>query len=239
MSTTDDGWAPRSDVATLVGVSISTLRKWVDAGDVRAERRGSIWYVSVDDAEQRAGKRDEEGDEPPEGADPAAQILHQAAVHLKQAHRHVETLHGPAVRLLGMLADENQRLRERCAQLEQRHIDMLGVYERSMTLEHERKLAEIATHASEERKQEAFRTLIRYAPVVATMVTSHLGGGAASLLREGALAQLVSELSDEQIQSIGMSGFLPAHAMALLVEVRKQVKNGKGQNTQERVSLPP
>src|SRR5580765_960902 len=164
MSAPDDGWAPRSEVASLVGVSITTLRKWVEAGDVRAERRGSVWYLSVDDAEQRAGKREESDNEPPEGADPAAQLLHQAGVHLKQAHRHVETLHGPAVKLLGMLADENQRLRDRCAQLEQRHIDMIGVYERSMTVEHERKLAEISMHASEERKQEAFRTLIRYAP---------------------------------------------------------------------------
>ncbi|HVW28904.1 MAG TPA: hypothetical protein VHC69_26245 [Polyangiaceae bacterium] len=139
-----------------------------------------------------------------------------------------------------MLAEENQRLRARCAELEQRHIQMLGVYERSMTLEHERKLAEIAVHKSEERKQEAFRTLIRYAPVVASMVTSHLGGGAAGApIREGALAQLIAELTDEQIQSIAASGALPAHAAALLVEVRRQVKNGKQENTQEGVGISP
>src|SRR5204863_1558380 len=85
------------------------------------------------------------------------QLLHQATLHLKQAHKHVETLHAPAERLLAMLAEENQRLRLRCAELEQRHIDMIGVYERSMTVEHERKLGEIATHASEERKQEVLR----------------------------------------------------------------------------------
>ena len=238
MAAQEDGWAPRTDVAALVGVSVSALRRWIEAGDVRAERRASVWFVNVEDAEKRAGKSD--GDEPPEGGDSSAQLLHQATNHLKQAHRHVETLHAPAERLLGMLAEENQRLRARCAELEQRHLDMLGVYERSMTLEHERKLAEIATHASEQRKQEAFRTLVRYAPVVATMVTSHLGGGAAAApIREGALVQLISELSDEQIQSIAGSGVLPNHAAALLMEVRKQVKNGNGKDTQEGVGFTP
>jgi len=55
-----------------------------------------------------------------------------------------------------MLAEENQRLRARCAQLEQRHLDMLGVYERSMTLEHERKISEIAMNASEQRSRKRF-----------------------------------------------------------------------------------
>ena len=233
MSGSDDGWAPRSDVATLVGVSVSALRRWIDAGDVRAERRGTVWFVSIEDAERRAAGK-AESDELPENADATAQLLHQATAHLRQAHRHNETLQGPAEKLLAMLAQENQRLRERCAQLEQRHLDMLGVYERSMTLEHERKLAEIATAASEQRKQEAFRTLIRYAPVVATMVTSHLGGGAAAApIREGALVQLVSELSDEQVKAIATSGVLPAHAAALLIEIRKQVKNGKAEDAQQ------
>lgn len=238
MSAPDDGWAPRTDVAALVGVSVSALRRWIDAGEVRAERRGAVWFVNVEDAESRAGKSG--GDEPPPEGDSSAQLLHQATAHLKQAHRHLETLHAPAEKLLGMLAEENQRLRARCAELEQRHIQMLGVYERSMTLEHERKLAEIAVHKSEERKQEAFRTLIRYAPVVASMVTSHFGGGgAAAPIREGALAQLIAELSDEQIQAIAASGALPAHAAALLVEVRRQVKNGKQENTQEGVGISP
>jgi hypothetical protein len=232
MSASDDGWAPRSDVAALVGVSVSALRRWIEAGDVRAERRGAVWFVSIEDAERRAGKA--ESDELPENADATAQLLQQATAHLRQAHRHNETLQGPAEKLLGMLAQENQRLRERCAQLEQRHLDMLSVYERSMTLEHERKIAEIATMASEQRKQEAFRTLIRYAPVVATMVTSHLGGGAAAApIREGALVQLVSELSDEQVQAIASSGVLPAHAAALLIEIRKQVNHGKAQDAEQ------
>jgi DNA-binding transcriptional MerR regulator len=234
MAATEDGWAPRSDVAALVGVSVSALRRWIEAGDVRAERRGSVWFVSVEDAERRAGKY--EAEEAPEGGGPAAQLLFQATAHLKQAHRHVETLQGPAEKLLAMLAEENQRLRARCAQLEQRHLDMLGVYERSMTLEHERKLSEIAMNASEQRKQEAFRTLVRYAPVVATMVASHVSGGAAAPVREGALAQLVAELSDEQVQAIAASGVLPSHAAALLVEVRKQVRDGQKQSTQEGVS---
>lgn len=232
MSVQDDGWAPRTEVATLVGVSVSTLRRWIDAGDVRAERRDAVWYANVEDAETRAGKSEASEPQPD---DPTAQLLHQANVHLKQAHKHVETLHGPAERLLAMLAEENQRLRVRCAELEQRHIDMLGVYERSMTLDHERKISEIATHASEERKQEAFRTLIRYAPVVATMVTSHLAGGTTTApLREGALVQLIAELTDDEVQRIASSGVLPDHATALLMEVRKQVKNGKEQSTQER-----
>ena len=105
-----------------------------------------------------------------------------------------------------------------------------------MTLEHERKLSEIAMNASEQRKQEAFRTLVRYAPVIATMVASHVGGGAAAPVREGALAQLVAELSDEQVQAIATSGVLPSHAAALLVEVRKQVRDGQKQSTQEGVS---
>lgn len=237
MPVPEDGWAPRTEVAATVGVSVSALRRWIDAGDVRAERRGSVWFVNVEDAETRAGKQE---NTEPSPDDPTAQLLHQATLHLKQAHKHVETLHGPAERLLAMLAEENQRLRLRCAELEQRHIDMIGVYERSMTVEHERKLGEIATHASEERKQEAFRTLIRYAPVVATMLTSHLGGGAAAApIREGMLVQLIAELTDEQIQSIATSGVLPAHAAALLMEVRKQVKNGKEENTQKGVALPP
>jgi len=232
MAATEDGWAPRSDVAALVGVSVSALRRWIEAGDVRAERRGSVWFVSVEDAERRAGKY--EAEEAPEGGGPTA-LLFQATAHLKQAHRHVETLQGPAEKLLSMLAEENQRLRARCAQLEQRHLDMLGVYERSMTLEHERKLSEIAMNASEQRKQEAFRTLVRYAPVIATMVASHVGGGAAAPVREGALAQLVAELSEEQVQAIAASGVLPSHAAALLVEVRKQVIDGQKQSTQEGV----
>src|SRR5205814_6495399 len=111
MAATEDGWAPRSDVAALVGVSVSALRRWIEAGDVRAERRGSVWFVSVEDAERRAGKY--ESEEPLESADSATQILHQATAHLKQAHRHIETLQGPAERLLAMLAEENQRLRAR------------------------------------------------------------------------------------------------------------------------------
>src|SRR5947207_2637217 len=71
MAAPEDGWAPRTDVAALVGVSVSALRRWIEAGDVRAERRASVWFVNVEDAEKRAGKSD--GDEPPGGggsADP-------------------------------------------------------------------------------------------------------------------------------------------------------------------------
>ena len=32
MAATEDGWAPRSDVAALVGVSVSALRRWIEAG---------------------------------------------------------------------------------------------------------------------------------------------------------------------------------------------------------------
>src|SRR5437016_1096576 len=113
MSPPDDGWAPRTEVASLVGVSVSALRRWIEAGDVRAERRWSVWYVNVEDAERRAGKYSDE--EPPDGVDGPSLLLHQANVHLKQAHRHVETLQAPAERLLAMLAEENQRLRVRCA----------------------------------------------------------------------------------------------------------------------------
>jgi hypothetical protein len=37
MAATEDGWAPRSDVAALVGVSVSALCRWIEASD-RAER---------------------------------------------------------------------------------------------------------------------------------------------------------------------------------------------------------
>src|SRR5258706_81884 len=73
MAATEDGWAPRSDVAALVGVSVSALRRWIEAGDVRAERRGSVRFVSVQDAERRAGKY--EAEEATHGGGPAARAL--------------------------------------------------------------------------------------------------------------------------------------------------------------------
>ncbi|NIT35491.1 MAG: hypothetical protein GTN49_03150, partial [candidate division Zixibacteria bacterium] len=91
----------------------------------------------------------------------------------------------PAKVLLSTLAEENQRLRARCAELENKHLEMLAVYEKAQQDEHARKLAELDAIARQRRLDEAFQTLQSYGPLVATMVGAHFLGDSAAPLQEG------------------------------------------------------
>lgn len=220
-----DEYAPRPDVASAIGVSIATLRRWIDAGEVRAEQRGRVWYVHFADAEKRNAERGDKDAGAP-ATDATSVAMANLAAALRQSHAHVATLQAPAKQLLECLAEENQRLRARCAELEQRHLDMLAVYERAQTDEHARKLAELDALSRQKRLDEAFGTLKDFGPLVATMLGAHFfGGDGAAPLQEGALRMALGELTDEQ--AAGLARGLPAHLGALILEIRKQIKDGK------------
>lgn len=232
----EPGYLPRSEVANLVGVSVSTVRRWVEAGDVRAEQRGGgTWFVHLDDAEQRraVGAGFTPNANANEPVDPQTQLFAQATKHFSQMGRYIDTLHGPAERLLKLLADENERLRDRCKMLEDRHVDNVTLYEKMVSEQHERHLSEMEATASQLRKTEAWKTLLHYAPTVATMVANHAGGAAvAGPIEEGALRQMVSELDSAQLQSIARA--MPPHMGALLVQVHKHTRGGRHDGTQEK-----
>ncbi len=215
----EDAFKPRADVATSLGVSTTTVKRWCDVGDVRAELRGRAWWVHWDDAQKRAADEDEKVTD---GI--AAAMAHMIGA-LKGTQQHVNSLQEPAKVLLSTLAEENQRLRARCAELENKHLEMLAVYEKAQQDEHARKLAELDAIARQRRLDEAFQTLQSYGPLVATMVGAHFLGDSAAPLQEGALREMLAEMDDEKAAALAST--LAPEKAATLLEIRKQVRDGK------------
>ena len=51
-----DSMLPRAEVARTCGVSLATIRRWHELGDIRAEKRGTCWFYSLEDALARANQ---------------------------------------------------------------------------------------------------------------------------------------------------------------------------------------
>ncbi len=74
------------------------------------------------------------------------------------------------------LIQENERLRARCSNLEDRHQQVITLQEELMTLHHERELNVLRASKAEQRKDHALAQLTTFAPVVLHKLSGHLHG---------------------------------------------------------------
>lgn len=221
-----------ADAVKLVGVTRGTLQRWITLGKVRAQRPGAgqAWQVWLEDVYEvfngSVSDRNDEDLEDELGAN--ATVYGQVVRALQQAHRHVEQLIAPAKTFLEGVAAENQRLRERNAQLEDKLLASADKYEQAMTLEHQRRQDEERERRSAMREQQVWEMVLKWGPTVATGMAGHFGLGN---VQEALLTTLVQQMPQEQF--IAFARHLPPEIYSVLERVRATAKKEQNTNGQQ------
>jgi excisionase family DNA binding protein len=211
-------WPTRAQAAKILRVSLMTIRRMQDRGELIGVRLDGEWRFDPADLDALRAASAELG---------AGDLLAATAGFAKQATAHAERLvtlvTEPASQLLEALTDENRSLRKRVANLEEKNAAMLEASEKALSLAHERALSQAAFDASNRRKERALDTIEAFVPHLVSGVMAKLAPGNFAA-QEHALCSMLANLSDEQMAAITQSGvFAPEHA-SLLIEIRKALR---------------
>jgi hypothetical protein len=221
-----DEWATKTVAAAAAGVTGTTIRRWYDQSDIRGEKRAGVWHYAMADVmamAHRDAKDNDDDDDDPAKADSPTRVLAALVPSVRQTQKHVENLLAPNRLTLQILQEENERLRRRNGELEDRLVNMLDVHEKALTLEHERRMAREAFDLEQSRKGKAFETAMAYIPHITSMVSHKLLPGSTST-QETILAGMVENITDEQIEAMRKANVLEAPQLTLLMELREQLR---------------
>lgn len=216
---------PEKDPASIVSQALTLMQK-----NARQQAGGQQIYalglVNPEDNETVSEFRITSGDQDVGAAHDSE--LPNAEGIIKQVLRFNSNLHREA--RMGFsttqraLIDENERLRERCGQLEERHMQVMTLQEELLSTRHEREVMAVQAMRAEGRKDKALSHVATLAPVVARRM---LGVGQDPAAVDPLIAQLGGSLTDAQIQAL-MSILSPtqqAAAYELFIKQRAQQKN--------------
>jgi hypothetical protein len=220
---------PEKDPASIVSQALTLMQK-----NARQHAGGQQIYalalVNPEDNETVSEFRITSGDQDVGAAHDSE--LPNAEGIIKQILRfnsnlHRETRMGFDVTQRAII-NENTRLRERCEQLEERHMQVMALQEELLSTRHERELMAVQAMRAEGRKDKALSQVATLAPVVARRV---LGVGQDPAAVDPLIAQLGGSLTDAQIQSL-MSILSPAQQIAayelFLKQRAQQQKKSEG-----------
>jgi hypothetical protein len=132
---------------------------------------------------------------------------------LRIAQDHAKSLLGsvtaPAKALLDMYMSECQRLRERCSQLEDKHLAQVQAYERLLSEANERELAAATQRAAQERAAQATKLFFEMAPELLNQ-----------LMSGSKVNRLISGLTNDQIEVLRRSDLLSEEQLATIETMR-------------------
>jgi hypothetical protein len=224
---THAGWLTRHDVAQLLEISLMSVRRRQETGELTGELVRGQWLFAPAEVDALAetielDKEPTQSPTEPVSLGGEARALFSAAVALsRQAEAHNERLlsliEAPASRLLEQTTGEAANLRERIAELEQKHTALLEASQRSLDRAHERQLREQEEQARLAMKVEALATLKQLAPILIGRVMGHLGDpkGATHVMSQG----LLSSLTEEQLLQLFRSGIVSDAQGAMLASI--------------------
>lgn len=174
-------WPSTHMAAQQTGLGKSHLTRMAQTKQVEAVLVDGVWRFNPDDLAAAAEQSEE---------DAARQRVHKL---LEQAQAHIQVLTRqmtePVDRMLKLMLSENAALRERINTLEQRHLDMLEAYEKSVSLEHERALERELETRKAKRIDESLEQFWNYVP--------RLGS---QLIGRRKVQQIIDDLSDDQLE---------------------------------------
>lgn len=182
--------------------SRSSVLRWIRDGVLTSEKdaKGENWF-SVAELERVRPILGQEGAEVPREADPleaAARVISQQGEFVKtlldHERRMFDSVLDRADRVLNLLATENEHMRSK-------HLELLQVIERALSLESEREIARLDFGRKVERQEKGLElagTVVQH--VVQQIKTS-------GVAKE--LVELVRSLSEEQVGLLGTLGLEP------------------------------
>jgi uncharacterized small protein (DUF1192 family) len=155
-------------------------------------------------------------------------------VMLVQATKHTENAFalatGPAESHLKLLQDTNAAYATRCSDLETRHVGMLELFEKLLTMQHQRDLATKLAEASESRRDVAFQTLTKAAPQFFQQVMASMGGGT-----------LLAGIEDDQLLVLSEAEVLlkPEQRAILRQEIERRAARKRAQQATANGAAEP
>ena len=207
-----ESWLTGGDVVAL-GASSRQLARWTEAHVVRRAKDGSgQWRYSRPDVEAALAGSQKKGEGRDEVLDTLRATVAMLMGHLETSFR---MIHEPSRQVQELLQRENARLSTQCDTLQEKHLDMLEVFEKLMTAQHERELERSRVESVEARKDRAFERISEAAPELLQQVVQSLGG-----------SNLLRSIDDAQIAVLCMAEFLtPAQRQILEQEQKRREKS--------------
>ena len=220
-----DRFVSIQEASTVTGVSRRTIGRWYDDphSGVRTQigARGvkQVWLADVmNKHDDKSATADEDEDDERMTVEVArARVASEMAKALQIQNQHIIQLHAPATKLFEQLSTENDKLRARITELEQKNREMLDLHEKHLSEEYQRRREEERERRSAARADQAVQTLLRFAPAAFAGILGHFGarGG-----QETVLVDAVQGFTDEQFRALVTSGFLGPEAIALIERIR-------------------
>ncbi len=226
-----DSYMNRTEAAEFLGVSIATLQRFENAGDLKpykeksGGKRARTCYREGDVfALRKSGRSDAENDlmlAP-------AEIVKNAAKAMADANSHTKTMLAPIQSMYEMLLSQSQKqiesLQARCSHLEKetfKYIDQRKALEldnASASILEEREKAGI------EFKREAFGKLLGYAPLLATLIgDKYTSGNTQTNIRASALVDIIDNMDVPQIEALQKSGAFGQGEMATIINMKDRL----------------
>lgn len=211
MNVVDDTteWISATEAERLLGVSRRTVARLASGGVVERKREeGGPWLYSRSDCERYLDTKD--NDTGPE------QLL-------SQAYQALNVFIAPAKEFSRMLQEENKLLRERCAQLEARHDELIRAREELLDRKVDRDLAVQHMTQVEDRKERAFKLIETN---VGPKLLAAVGG------KSAAAGKLLDSLTEDQLTLLMNTDLISDDQKALLKKVL-EAKGAKFEETTE------
>ncbi len=238
-------FVPLLEAVRITGVSRGTIMRWSRAKEVRSEQRDNgRWQVWLADVIARSGsvKTSEETDAAEAEAE-ETQIANATTEGLRNddrmaliaairaSNKHVQVLMEPARKYLEGIGSENDKLRARTSELEQKLQGMIETYERALGEEHKRRMEEDRMRREQDRLDMVLRKFSDYGPIVLSGLAGHFG---MTQIQESMLVKMVINLSDEQMSALSQLGF-GVTELGVLERIRataKEKEKGNGKRTE-------
>jgi hypothetical protein len=217
-------WPTRHQAATRLGVHVRTIDRMVASGELHPVFVQGVKRFEPGELESCNSEADAD----------TAPILQTLNDSLRIAQDHAKSLLGsvtaPSKALLEMYMSECQRLRERCSQLEDKHLQQVQAYERLLSEANERELAAATQRAAAARADQATKLFFDMAPELLNQI---LAGSKVSRLVSGLTndqmavlrqADLLSEEQITQIENLRAAGIARERRAAPVIEPEPEVK---------------